>query len=188
MNDATASGGARPANRLRPLIWGGAALLLMVPWVAMRFTAEVNWTLADFVVFGAMLAGACGGYELAAGASGDRTYRMAAGLALAAAFVLVWANLAVGLVGDEDDPVNLLFMAVLLVGIVGAVLGRGRAAGMARALLATAIAQTLATALALVAFDARPIEVVLLMVLFVGPWLVAAHLFRQAARSQGDPS
>jgi hypothetical protein len=177
-----------PTNRLRPVIWGGAALLLMVPWVAMQFTAEVDWTLADFVVFGAMLAGACGGYELAVRASGDRAYRMAAGLALATAFFLVWVNLAVGLVGDEDNPANLLFMAVLLVGIVGAVLDRGRAAGMARALLATAIAQTLATVIALVAFDAEPIEAVLLMALFVGPWLVSAHLFRKAARPQGQPS
>lgn len=26
---------------LRPLVWGGAALLLLTPWVAMRFTDEV---------------------------------------------------------------------------------------------------------------------------------------------------
>jgi len=33
-------------------IWAGAAMLLSVPFVAMRFTSEVNWSASDFVVMG----------------------------------------------------------------------------------------------------------------------------------------
>jgi len=45
----------RRGNRWRVAIWGSAALLLLLPWVAREFTREVNWTPADFGVFGAML-------------------------------------------------------------------------------------------------------------------------------------
>ena len=42
-------------NPLRALIWGGAACLLALPWVAMQFTSEVNWDATDFLVIGVML-------------------------------------------------------------------------------------------------------------------------------------
>ena len=45
---------------LRALVWGAAAALLLLPWVAMQFTSEVNWTKSDFMVFGVMLLLACG--------------------------------------------------------------------------------------------------------------------------------
>ena len=42
-------------NRWRPAMWGGAALLLLLPLVAMQFTREVIWDAADFAIFGTML-------------------------------------------------------------------------------------------------------------------------------------
>ena len=39
---------------VRPLLWGGAGLLLLAPLVAMQFTREVNWTVSDFL-FAALL-------------------------------------------------------------------------------------------------------------------------------------
>jgi hypothetical protein len=75
-------------------VWGSAGLMLLLPLLAMQVNEEVRWDAADFVLFGAMLAAAGGGYELAARMSGSRAYRAAAGLALAAAFLLVWINLA----------------------------------------------------------------------------------------------
>ena len=53
---------------------------------------------------GAMLAAACGTYELAAWMTGNRAYRAAVGVAVAAAFLLVWINLAVGIIGTETTP------------------------------------------------------------------------------------
>ena len=41
-------------------------------------------------------------------------------LAIGTAFLLVWANLAVGIVDEPEHPANLMFAAVLLVGVVGA--------------------------------------------------------------------
>src|SRR5688572_8042949 len=60
-------------------------------------------------------------------------YRFAVGVALAAALFLVWMNLAVGLIGTEDNPANLLYGGVLAVGIIGAIIARFRPHGMARA-------------------------------------------------------
>ena len=46
-------------ERLRPLVWGGAACLLLAPGVAMQLGADgVHWTAADFVVMGLLLAAA----------------------------------------------------------------------------------------------------------------------------------
>ena len=166
-------------NRWRTAIWGSAALLLLLPLVAMQFTDDVQWTLVDFVTFGTMLGVACGSYELATRLSGNTVYRAAAGLAVATGFLLVWATLAVGFIGDEGNPANLMFAGVLGVGIVGAAIARFRPRGMARALVVTAIAQASATVIALVArLGDAPL---MPTVVFVALWLGAAALFRKAA-------
>ena len=83
-------------GRWRLAMWGGAAVLLLAPAVAMRFTREVDWGLADFAILAAMLIAACGAYELVVRATSRTAYRAAAGLAIAVAFLLLWAQLAVG--------------------------------------------------------------------------------------------
>lgn len=87
-------------NRLRPAIWRGAALLLLLPLVAMQFTREVAWDATDFAVFGTMLTVACGAYEIATRVTDDRKSRAIAGLAIVTAFLLVWVELAVGIFED----------------------------------------------------------------------------------------
>jgi hypothetical protein len=63
-------------------------------------------------------------YELAVRMSSDTAYRAAAGIALAAAFILIWVNLAVGIIGSEDELANLMYFGVLAVGIIGALIAR----------------------------------------------------------------
>jgi hypothetical protein len=119
--------------------------------MAMQFADEVNWGLADFVLAGALVGGVGLTYELVARRSGNGAYRAAVGVALAGAFILVWTNLAVGILGSEDNPASLMYYGVLAVGIVGAIAGRFWSIGMARALLATAVAQLLVAVIALIA-------------------------------------
>jgi len=168
-----------PRNRWRAATWGTAAGLLLLPLVAMQFTAEVNWGPGDFLVVGAMLVAACGGYELAARASGAPAWRAGAALALATAFFLVWVNLAVGIIGSEGHPANLLFGGVLAVGLVAAAIGRFRPRGMVRALQATAVAQAAVVPVALALGEGRG---AILCAAFVGAWLAAGWLFGRAAR------
>lgn len=168
-------------NRLRPWVWGGAAALLALPAIAMRLQADgVDWSAIDFLVFGAMLATACGLYELATRMSGDIRYRGAAGIAVATGFLTVWANLAVGMIGSEGNAFNLLFAGVLAVALVGAALARLRAPGMARAMFAAGIAQALVVAAAFaVGGDTRGAA---FSALFVAPWLLSSALFRRASQ------
>ncbi|MBL8553293.1 MAG: hypothetical protein JNL41_03370 [Phenylobacterium sp.] len=92
----TASKGGFRDGRWRLAMWGGAAALLLAPAVAMQVTGEVNWGREDFAVFAGMLIGACGAFEVAAWMTPRPAYRIAAGLVIAAIFVLIWAQLAVG--------------------------------------------------------------------------------------------
>ncbi len=177
----TENGGGRRGNRWRIAIWGSAALLLLLPLGAMQFTNEVSWDETDFIVFGAMLLAACGTYELAARMTGNSAYRAAVGVAVAAAFILVWMNLAVGIIGNEDNPANLMYGGVLAIGIIGAVIARFQPQGMARALMTTALAQTL---VGVIALAMGSVEAFVLTAFFAALWLTSAELFRKAAREQ----
>jgi hypothetical protein len=180
---------AMHGSRWRIVIWGTAAFLLLLPLIAMQFTNEMNWDETDFVVFGAMLFGACGIYELAARMTPSSAYRAAVGVAVMATFILIWMNLAVGIIGSEDNPANLMYGGVLAVAITGAFIVRFRPYGMARVLVATAFAQTLVGIIALVAGlgstgENWPRVIVVLTSFFAALWLVSAWLFRRAAREQ----
>jgi hypothetical protein len=167
-------------NPLRIAVWGTATFLLLLPLVAMQFTREVNWSPADFLVIGVMLLAACGAYEFAVWMSGNTAYRAGFGIAVVAAFLLVWINLAVGIIGDENNPANLMFGGVLVVGLVSALIARFRPHGMFQALVATASAQMLVAVIAL-AGDLG-YEAVVLSVFFAATWLTSAALFQKAAR------
>ena len=108
-------------------------------------------------------------------------YRSVVGVALAAAFVLVWLNLAVGVIGTEDDLANVMYVGVLAVGIIGAIIARFQPPGMARALFATALAQALVAVIALIAGLGYTL---ILTGFVVALWFTSARLFRKAAREQ----
>lgn len=183
------NGGGRRGSRWRIAVWGAAALMLLLPLAAMRFSDEMNWDETDFIVFGTMLVVACGTYELAARATGNSAYRAAVGVAVAAAFILVWMNLAVGIIGSEDNPANLMYGGVLAVAIIGAVVARFQPHGMARALAATALAQMLVGVIALTAglgstSPSFPKAIIVLTGFFAALWLLSAWLFRKAGRER----
>lgn len=172
--------GGRRGNPMRVAVWGTAAILLLLPLAAMQITRELDWNGSDFAVLGFMLLTACCTYEFAVWLSGNVAYRAAFGIALAAAFILVWLNLAIGIIGDENNPPNLMFAGVLAVGFTGALIARFRPQGMSHALIATAIAQTLVGVIAAVA--GWGLEAAVLAVFFGAMWLTAAALFRKAAQ------
>lgn len=76
-----------------------AALLLLLPLVAMQFTTEVKWTLADFVVAGVLLFGTGLLCELVLRKVKKTRHRVLLCVVILAVLALVWAELAVGLFG-----------------------------------------------------------------------------------------
>ncbi len=75
------------------------ALLLLIPFVAMQFTNEVNWTLSDFVAAGVLLLGTGLLSELVLRNVTKIEYRIALCVALLAGLFLIWLELAVGIFG-----------------------------------------------------------------------------------------
>jgi hypothetical protein len=173
--------------------------ILMLPLLAMQVTDQVVWDLTDFAVAGALLFGTGLTYVLVARKEGNMreasniAYRFAVGVALAAALILIWMNLAVGLIGSEDNPANLMYGGVLAIGIIGAIVARFRPHGMARALFVTATAQALVPVIALLIWKPQVTSVEALLgmlgVLSVNAFFVmlfvgSALLFRHAARER----
>ena len=87
-------------NNKRPLtIIFTTAVLLLIPLIAMRFTNEVNWTLSDFIVAGALLLGTGLLLDLILRKINSTKFRIAISVALLVVFLLIWAELAVGIFG-----------------------------------------------------------------------------------------
>ena len=176
----------RGTSPWRIIGWGVAVLLLAAPFVAMQVNAEgVNWTLGDFIVMGVMLGTVGGLLELAVRMSRNRFYRAGAGLALLGTFLVVWVNLAVGIVGSEDNANNQLFFVALLMGIAGIIGAKARAGGMVRAMLTAAAAIVLAFVFAQLGVRDEPMVKPLVegvgTSVFVALFLASAWMFRRAA-------
>jgi len=168
------------------------AIILLVPLLAMQFTEEVVWDLADFAVAGVLLFGAGLAYELVARkAAGNLAYRAAVGVAVAASLFLVWANLAVGLIGAEGNPANLVYFVVVAVGVVGAIVARLQPRGMACVLLTMALIQAsvavIASLLGLGDSKSEGLEVFFLNGFFVALFSGSAWLFLRSARRRTEP-
>ncbi len=186
MTETSTAGDARRGSRWRIAAWSIGTAFVLAPLLAMQVTDQVAWSAGDFVLAAALVGGLGLGFELVARRTGSRAYRAAIGVALAATFLLVWVNGAVGVLGSEDNPANLMYGGVLAVGIIGAITAQLRPHRMARALVATATAQTLVALIALLGLSGstehiRPEDVLLGTGFFAMLWLTSAWLFHKAA-------
>ncbi len=115
-----------------------------------------------------------------------RLYLPAIVIAIVATLMLVWLSLGVGIIGADGDPANRMYFGVAAIGIIGTIIARTRAHGMARTLFAMAATQA---AIAVIAVVARlglpysgPAEILLLNGFFVVVFAAAGWLFSRAAR------
>lgn len=179
MNQILEGNGLR-GNIVRALVWGGAVCLLLLQWVAMQFSDEVQWTAGDFVVAGLMLLSVCAAYEVAARIARDNAYMLGVGLAVAACFLTVWVNLAVGIVGSENNPVNDAFFATPALAFGASLVALFRPRGMVWAMLAAAGTQM---GVGLYVWLAGHGHVFVFTGVMCAFWLTAAWLFRKTRRS-----
>jgi hypothetical protein len=175
----------------RWLGWGGAAALLLTPLVAMQFTPEVDWTIGDFLFAGMMFGTVGVVMELTVRARASLAYRAGAAFALASAFFLIWVNLAVGIIGDEDNPANLMFFGVVLVGIIGSISARFRPRGMMVAMSIAAGAELLVDVVTFAFGLAEPPPPLpaqaVLIAMFAAPMMISAAPFRRATAVRLPP-
>jgi hypothetical protein len=175
-------------NSWRLLLWAIPTVLLGVPAIMMAIQADGwLWTPFDFVFAAVLLYGATGTADLAIRKGGSMAYRLGAGLAVLVSFLLIWVNGAVGVIGDEDNPANLMFIGIILVAAAGSVIARFQAGGMARAMLAACVL-TAGIAAAAPVFgwgaDEPPgtAGLVTLIAAFAAMWGASAALFAKAER------
>jgi hypothetical protein len=179
MTESTRMAGGNKRNWWRIVAWSAAGGLILLPLVAMQFTSEVNWTGADFAFAIVMFGGVGLLFELAVRLSSNMAYRAGMGVALLAFFLLVWINLAVGIIGSEDNDANQMFVAVPTIAIGGALIAHFRPRGMMVAMIAAAVAQ-FGVAIAALVIGAGFIFPITAM--FAGLWMTSAWLFAKAAR------
>lgn len=162
---------------------GAVGLLLLIPFIAMQFTMEVNWTASDFIIAGTFLFGTGLTYKIITHTRNEAAYKIAIGFALFTGLFLLWVNGAVGIIGTEQNPVNLLYFGVIAVGIIGALIARFQPKGMVYTMIAMAIAQALVAAIALAGgyYQSPPSSVIQILGVngfFIFLFLLSAILFR----------
>lgn len=161
---------------------------MLAPLLAMQLMDQMDWGLFDFVLAGFLISGAGFTYELITNKINDLTYRVAVGIAFITALLLVWINLAVGIIGSESNPANLMYIGVLVILITGSIIARLKSEKMMRALFATAIAQALVPAFALIAGKLQFPSMGFLVTfsvntLFVLLFIISAVLFRRSSKN-----
>ena len=187
MNTNMHGGGRRRSLWKSPALI--TALILLIPLLG-----GWNWDLRGFVFVGTLLLGISLMYELVTKNVDAIAYRAAVGVAFAAAFLLVWVNVVQF---ADVNPAAVMYFGVPIVGVIGAAMARLQSNGMARALFATALAQALVLAVALMILIIRNPQVTswapaelrgfglnaFFVMLFVG----SALLFRKAGRGEPAP-
>jgi len=96
---------SKPFRRSAVRIGLGVAIVLSLPLVAMQFSEDVVWSLADFVAAGVLLATVGVTLELAVGKAGN----------LVAAGAIAALGIAAAVLGEADDAPGLVLLGILLV-------------------------------------------------------------------------
>lgn len=93
------SSGSAPNKRLIGILVAVPALLL-IPFTAMKFTNEVNWSLSDFIIMGILLLSVGLTFEFIMRKFKTTKQRLLLAIVLFIVFFLIWAELAVGIFGS----------------------------------------------------------------------------------------
>lgn len=165
------------------------AFLLLIPLIAMQFSNEVVWTLSDFILAGILLFSTGLTYKLITKKSENPAYRIAIGFALFAGLFLIWSNLAVGIIGSENNDINLWYYGIIVIGILGAFMGNFSAKGMERTLYAMAVVQAIITIIALLTdmdqlAGSSVLRILAVNGFFIMLFVASALLFRYAKQKQ----
>jgi hypothetical protein len=138
----------------RFVVWAIVATLMLLILLAMQFSDEIQWNEA--FAYGVILLAAGGAYELWRWLKTQiHVYRLAFGAGLFGLLLVGWANGAIGIIGSEDNPANLLFLAVFAVALSGSLVSRFMPRGMAGTMLAAALVQLSVPLFALFVWPAK---------------------------------
>jgi MFS family permease len=166
-----------------------ASAIILIPLLASFISTEMDWSLFDFVLIWTLLFCAGALYKWITLFANDRGYRAAVGLSIFTGVFIIWSNLGVGIVGSEDEAFNLLYFALLGIGLIAAFWVRFKAKGMAIVMLSLALGLVL---IMLLAFgfglhripQSSSIQIIAIHFFLMVPMLLTAILFHHAANDQ----
>lgn len=168
--------------------------LLMIPFVAMQFSTEVDWSIGDFIIAGFLLFGTGFTYVLLTTKVNNGRYKAGIAVGLFAGLFLIWANLAVGIIGSEDNPVNTIYFGVIGIGIVGAVISRFKSRGLSLTMFVISLVLFLIAIIVLLYASTQNADFTIRKImtysgahgLFIMLFFISGVLFRQAAQDEAD--
>lgn len=172
-----------------PFVAIATLAFLLVPFVAMQFTNDVQWSVLDFVVAGAMIFGAGNVLVVALRQAGHIVYRAGMVIAVGTTFLMLFVNLAVGLIGSGPNAGNLMYGVTGVVFLAGLFLSKLKPAGMERTMFSTALYVLLVGGIALMLNlqhlpGSSVIGVVGVSLFFAVPYIIAGLLFRFVSSKQ----
>lgn len=158
----------------------GALVVLMVPIIASRVVEGWNWPARAFVLVYGLFFVTGMAYALIARKMAAWSYKAGVAVALVAGFALGWSTMVQ--TADSGHPERMWFLSVLVVGLIGALLARLRARGLALTLFAMAV--TLAV-MAVTLPSGAPPEMAQRMAIghgvFVALFVASGLMFRHAS-------
>ena len=163
--------------------------ILIIPLIAMQFSNEVDWSPTDFIGMGALIFTIGFLYVLTTRFMSNIVYKVAIAAALGSTFLMIWTNLAVGLIGGGPHWGNFMYMGVILVGIIGTALSRFTPAGMERTMYAMSFTFVVIATIALITNmqelpQSSVVEIIGVNGFFTILFAVAGLLFRYVALEQ----
>ena len=148
------------------------------------FGSEITWGAEDYFVAWLLFLGAAGIYKQLAVSGSDLYHRLGVGLSAFTVLALVWVNLAVGMIGSEDDPANRLYYFLALGALFSIFAAGRRPAWLARVMFVAALCQLLVPWIAFLLWPAPAhqavVRILLFNLLFAVSWLLAAFLFKRS--------
>jgi hypothetical protein len=77
-----------------------AAILLLIPFLAMQFSDEVSWSLFDFLIAGFLFVSSAFLIDFILNKVRKKSYRILLSLVVLLLLVILWVELAVGIFGS----------------------------------------------------------------------------------------
>ncbi len=174
---------------LRPLLI--TILLLLFPLYGEFYIDGWNWGPMGFVAAFVMIFSTLLIWELITRKSTSKFYKTGVGLAMFGCFAIIWWNLAVGFIGWEDNPINILFFLIVLIALGWGIVAKFNSKWSERAMYVTAAAQFVAPIIGLLMWqgattfrEGGAIEILTRNLFFVLIWIMAALCFRYAAKGK----
>lgn len=168
-------------------------LILLVPLIAMQFSNEVEWSVGDFVIMGILIFSVGVLFLLVTRYTTNLVYKAAMCGAIGSTFLLIWSNMAVGLIGAGPHMGNMMYIGVVAIVIIGTFFSKFTAHGMELAMFAAAGSLVLLAGIALLAnMDEYPgssvTEIIAVNAFFAFLFSVTGLLFRYVALEQTNKS